>query len=262
MVGQAKARLVQHAGRAGAQVNPNGRIEGGKPNDFDQFRRDGFQIIPSLVSDNECERLSAELTPLYEQHSQTTKARIGGVRNLLSTNQVVSELARKREILSFLQQATGAPLFPVRCIFFDKNPVANWNVPWHQDLAIAVVKRIETPGFSGWSLKDGVQHVHPPADILAGMITMRLHLDDCDATNGALKVIVGSHSAGKISVTEMGRWTARGHVVCVVKKGDALLMRPLLLHASSPSDQPRHRRVLHIEYATQKLPDGLEWRFN
>jgi hypothetical protein len=42
-------------------------------------------------------------------------------------------------------------------------------------------------------------------------------------------------------------------------RGGVLLMRPLLLHASSASQVPRHRRVLHIEWAAQELPGGLQW---
>ncbi len=36
-------------------------------------------------------------------------------------------------------------------------------------------------------------------------------------------------------------------------------MRPLLLHASSEVSVPTHRRVIHLEYATCPLADGLEW---
>jgi ectoine hydroxylase-related dioxygenase (phytanoyl-CoA dioxygenase family) len=127
-------------------------------------------------------------------------------------------------------------------------------------LAIAVTAQIETPGFTGWSMKDGALHVHPPEEILASMITLRLHLDDCDASNGALKVIPGSHRFGKIPTGEITRLAAANEqFICEGPKGGALLLRPLLLHASSPAESPRHRRVLHIEYATQKLPNGLEW---
>lgn len=231
---------------------------------FSQFERDGFQIIPSLVSISECDRLSTELTSLFQQQLHAGKGRIGGVRNPLCASLLVSKFARTPALLSLLQQAAGSAVFPVRSLFFDKNPDANWLVPWHQDLAIAVARQIETTGFNGWSLKAGTVHVHPPAEILAGMITLRLHLDDCDGNNGALKVIAGSHCSGKIPADEMAQWTtaAGKQIVCEVKKGDALLMRPLLLHASSPADNPRHRRVLHIEYATHKLPNGLQWLDN
>jgi ectoine hydroxylase-related dioxygenase (phytanoyl-CoA dioxygenase family) len=162
-----------------------------------------------------------------------------------------------------LKQTNKQNFFLVRAIFFDKNPEANWSVPWHQDLAIAVEKQIETPGFTGWSVKDGTLHVHPPEEVLANMITMRLHLDDCDAGNGALKVIASSHLAGKIPSNEISRWAGeKEQTVCEVSKGGVLLMRPLLLHSSSPAESPRHRRVLHIEYATQELPNGLKWLDN
>ena len=36
-------------------------------------------------------------------------------------------------------------------------------------------------------------------------------------------------------------------------------MRPLLLHASASGTAPGHRRVVHLEYAAEPLPGGLEW---
>jgi ectoine hydroxylase-related dioxygenase (phytanoyl-CoA dioxygenase family) len=241
-------------------MNSEFRIQNSEEIGFSRFEQDGFQIINSLVSENECHRLAVELTPLFEQQIKSSKNRIGGIRNLLRTNSFVSNFSKSPAVLGLLGQATGKRVFPVRAIFFDKNPDANWLVPWHQDLAIAVKKQIETNGFTGWSVKNGTLHVHPPEEILAGMIALRLHLDDCAADNGALKVITGSHLAGKISSSEIPRWAdKRDQIICEVRRGGALLMRPLLLHASSPAETPKHRRVLHIEYASQKLPNGLEW---
>ncbi len=241
-------------------MNSEVRIQNSESNGFSRFAQDGFQIIHSLVTDDECTRLAAELTPLFERQIKSAKNRIGGVRNLLRTNPLVSTFAKSPAITGLLNQVAGSAVFPVRAIFFDKNPDANWLVPWHQDLAIAVAKHIETPGFTGWSIKHGTIHVHPPVEILAAMLTLRIHLDDCDASNGALKVIASSHRSGKIRTGEISRQTtAREPFICEVPKGGALLMRPLLLHASSPAESPHHRRVLHLEYAAQKLPNGLEW---
>jgi ectoine hydroxylase-related dioxygenase (phytanoyl-CoA dioxygenase family) len=240
-------------------MNPDLRVTN-LENGFSRFEHDGFQIINSLVSESECDLLAAELTPLFEQQITSSKSRIGGVRNLLRTNSLVTNFAKSPAIVDLLEKAVGQGAFPVRAIFFDKNPKANWLVPWHQDLAIAVKNQIETAGFTGWSTKDGTFHVHPPEQILVGMITLRLHLDDCDADNGALNVIAGSHLAGKISSKEISLLAEKKEsCVCAVGKGGALLMRPLLLHSSAPAKSPRHRRVLHIEYASQKLPNGLEW---
>ena len=48
-------------------------------------------------------------------------------------------------------------------------------------------------------------------------------------------------------------------VVCTVPRGGALLMRPLLIHASSACMAPKPRRVIHLEFAGESLPGGLEW---
>ena len=42
--------------------------------------------------------------------------------------------------------------------------------------------------------------------------------------------------------------------------GGVLAMRPLVLHASTSSEVPEHRRVIHIEYANADLPGELEWQ--
>jgi hypothetical protein len=241
-------------------MNPETGIQKPEANGVSQFERDGFRIIKSLMEQGECDLLASELTSLFEQQQKSAKNKIGGLRNLLQTNLQVLWFSKSGKLLSILEHFSGAPVFPVRAIFFDKNPEANWVVPWHQDLAIAVRERIETLGFTGWSIKDETPHVHPPREILENMVTVRLHLDDCDASNGALKVLPGTHRRGKLGATEISKWTNHHKpVVCELSKGDALLMRPLLLHASSPAENPNHRRVLHIEYATRELPNGLKW---
>lgn len=118
----------------------------------------------------------------------------------------------------------------------------------------------EVPGFGPWSLKDGIPHVQPPSSLLERMITLRIHLDDCDASNGALKVLPGSHREGKLAPVQIKSWRCRAEpVTCEFRKGGVLLMRPLLLHASSPAINPIHRRVVHLEFAAEALPSELRW---
>ena len=183
-----------------------------------------------------------------------------GHRNLMQRVPAIAGLATSPKIAALLKARLGSVPFIVRSIFFDKTPEANWLVPWHQDLSIAVKKRGDFPGYGPWSLKDGVPHVQPPVEILETMITLRLHLDDCDETNGALRVIPGSHCLGRLSSGEIGSIRSKQReILCSMRAGDALLMRPLLLHASSEATNPAHRRVIHLEYATRPLADGLEW---
>ena len=143
---------------------------------------------------------------------------------------------------------------------FDKTEGANWKVPWHQDVTIAVCNKIEADGFGPWSTKAGVLHVQPPAEILERMISVRLHLDDCPAENGALRVLAGSHLDGKVSERMIQQVAERPDAVtCTMKRGGALIMRPLLIHASSASTIPGHRRVIHFDYAAAELPVGMGW---
>jgi hypothetical protein len=53
--------------------------------------------------------------------------------------------------------------------------------------------------------------------------------------------------------------TQREAVTCEVLRGGALLMRPLLIHASSAAESPNHRRVMHFDYANVELDGGLRW---
>jgi ectoine hydroxylase-related dioxygenase (phytanoyl-CoA dioxygenase family) len=154
----------------------------------------------------------------------------------------------------------GPGCFAVRVLWFDKTPDANWKVPWHQDLAIAVQARAEVDGFGGWSEKAGVTHVQPPTWLLERMVTVRLHLDDCGPNRGPLRVLPGSHHEGRLQPAQIQQWQQEQRATeCVVNAGDAILMRPLLLHASSEATTPGHRRVLHIEFANTDLPGGLQW---
>ena len=102
--------------------------------------------------------------------------------------------------------------------------------------------------------------MQPPISVLERMVAVRVHLDDCGADNGPVRVLPGSHRAGRLRAAEIAGWRQRiAEVSCIVPRGGLLVMRPLLLHASSPARRPGHRRVIHIEYAATNLHSGLEW---
>jgi len=145
-------------------------------------------------------------------------------------------------------------------ILFDKTENANWKVPSHQDLTIAVERRIDTAGYGPWTIKESVLHVQPPVEVLENTLAVRIRLDDCDETSGPLRVIPGSHSIGRLSAEQIHavQQTASS-VTCCVNTGGVILMRSLLLHASSAAQSPSHRRVIHLDFATCDLPGGLRW---
>ena len=163
--------------------------------------------------------------------------------------------------MSLVRPVLGENAFAVRGILFDKKDGANWKVPWHQDVTIAVRDRIDVDGYGPWSIKQDVLHVQPPASALEKMLSVRLHLDDCPRTNGALRVIPRSHQNGKLSQGQIETESTESEaVMCEVLRGGALLMRPLLIHASSAAESPDHRRVIHFDYANNALDGGLRWR--
>ncbi|MQP67167.1 phytanoyl-CoA dioxygenase [Niveispirillum sp. SYP-B3756] len=150
---------------------------------------------------------------------------------------------------------------PVRALLFDKTAQTNWQVAWHQDRTIAVNARHDVPGFGPWSVKTGIPHVAPPVEILAGMVTIRLHLDDVGPDNAPLLIASGSHRLGMVAEADIASVVAAtGHHACLAQAGDAWAYATLILHASEVARQPTRRRVLHVDYAATALPPPLEWQ--
>jgi ectoine hydroxylase-related dioxygenase (phytanoyl-CoA dioxygenase family) len=225
-----------------------------------EINKFGFAIVPQLISDKQIEKLIEHLSELGKISSLKKNGTAYGIRNLLNLSSEVQALAKSRKIKSLVGKILGKNAKPVRAIFFDKTPEANWKVPWHQDLTIAVKEKRETIGFTAWTRKAKIQHVQPPVSILEKMLAVRLHLDDTDETNGALKVIPNSHQSGRLSAMDIQIMRRTNQIkICNAKRGEAFLMRPLVVHSSSAGTSPKHRRVIHIEFSAEILPNNLEW---
>ncbi len=209
----------------------------------------GFSIFPSVISTSEQQVLISILGPVSG----------AGRRGLLGIP-VIAALARSERLLNLVRPHLLMEPIPVRTIYFDKSAETNWGVAWHQDLTLALRSQIEVSGFGPWSMKEGIPHVQPPMELLQQMLTLRIHLDDANESNGALQVLPDSHRQGRLSSEQIQELrTKHSEFLCTVSAGDVLLMRPLLLHASGRSTSNQHRRILHIEYAGFPLPPGLQW---
>jgi hypothetical protein len=232
-----------------------------EPTSQNTLENEGFAVVAAVLSDTGIAHLH---TIMEADHRPITRARrtgrTYGARNLLAIP-AIAEQARAPAIRRLIEPIVGSNAIAVRALFFDKTPGANWPVLWHQDLTIAVAERHDLPGWGPWSVKAGVVHVEPPCALLARMLTIRLHLDDCDANNGPLRVIPGSHRLGRLTRDAIKAVRASAtEQTLIADSGSAILMRPLLLHASSPATNPGHRRVIHIEYACgNALPPPLTW---
>lgn len=200
-----------------------------------RFVRDGFLVIDELASSEEISELIACIAG---------EDRVGS-RNLLELGPVqVAALNIRR--CSRLEALLGHYV-TVQCTSFIKSQSKNWAVRLHRD------RVIPAQGGEGWKssgTKDGMQFVRPPQQILQQLVAVRLSLDH--AAEGDLQVIPGSHT----TETESDRSAA---VVVPVRKGGALVMQPLLEHASTKLKNSRARRVLHFLFGPPQLPRGYRW---
>jgi ectoine hydroxylase-related dioxygenase (phytanoyl-CoA dioxygenase family) len=109
-------------------------------------------------------------------------------------------------------------------------------------------------------VKDGVNYAHAPASALEKVLALRVHLDDSTIENGPLRVLPGTHTRGVLTDEEIHELSGQiAAVNCLVPRGGVLVMRPLIVHASSKSQSEAPRRILHIEYtASPVFDDNLE----
>lgn len=224
----------------------------------ERLENDGFAVLHGVLNSAE---VAGTVAAIEARCAVNAAERRGGKRDILRVLPDLQGIAQHPRVCEIVSAVLGDTAFLVRATLFDKTPAANWRVPWHQDLTIAVDQRMDIQGFGPWSVKNGVVHVQPPSEILERMITVRVHLDACPAANGALRVMPGTHRLGRVDQNSVSqRIDEQRASVCEAGRGDALVMRPLLLHASSSSNQPTHRRVLHFDYANEPLGHGLNWR--
>ncbi|KQW79674.1 phytanoyl-CoA dioxygenase family protein [Brevundimonas sp. Root1279] len=216
------------------------------------FEREGAQHFPGSLTADEVEDLRA----VADAHlGARPGARLTGSDTL---SRVLSSDGPVGAVATVL---TSPAARPVRAVLFDKSPAANWVVAWHQDRTIPVRARTDAEGFGPWSSKDGILHVAPPFEVLARMITLRVHLDPVDADNAPLRFAVGTHRIGRVAAEDAVAVAARAEQrVCLAETGDIWAYRTPILHASDRAAGQRRRRVLQVDYADFDLPAGLEWR--
>jgi hypothetical protein len=201
---------------------------------------------------------------------ETALATIEGALAALPTDRAGQRLASLPALADMLHPSGAIGRHPaahlgkaakaVRAIFFDKSEATNWSLGWHQDRTIAVQQRIDTPGFGPWTLKSGIQHVAPPQSLLDRMLTLRIHLDPVDADNAPLLIAPGSHRHGRVPETDVAALVATcGTHACLARRGDIWLYATPILHASDAATNPRHRRILQLDYSADPLPAALEW---
>ncbi|NVM62834.1 ectoine hydroxylase-related dioxygenase (phytanoyl-CoA dioxygenase family) [Mucilaginibacter sp. SG538B] len=224
-----------------------------------EIARQGFSVVEHIYTEAEVKVIVAAIenadksSPLFRQTDD-----LFAIRQFLKAVPEIRPLIFTGRLKTCLQQLFGDGYFAVKSIYFDKPETSNWFVVWHQDLTISVDKKIEITGYGPWTVKHNQFAVQPPLHILQDNFTIRIHLDDTDEGNGALKVLPGSHLK-EIYRPENIDWQQETEVSCNVQAGGIMIMRPLLMHASNRTTNNKKRRVAHIEFSRATLADGIDW---
>ncbi|MBC7861860.1 MAG: phytanoyl-CoA dioxygenase family protein [Bacteroidia bacterium] len=224
-----------------------------------QLTESGFTMFEDVFSSMEIEKILSAINK-----ADTSKQTFRKTTDLFAIRQFLKEIPEPKEIIfnanlkSLIKNLFGEKYFVVKSIYFDKPENSNWFVAYHQDLTISVDKKIELENFGPWTIKQEQFAVQPPLEILQNIFTIRIHLDDTDENNGALKVIAGSHLKN-IYRPETIDWEKETETICKVPTGGIMIMKPLLLHCSGRTTNNEKRRVIHIEFSDSELPEGLKW---
>jgi ectoine hydroxylase-related dioxygenase (phytanoyl-CoA dioxygenase family) len=223
---------------------------------WQQIEDAGFAIINDIYSEAEIETI-VTVIEIADQSKVTFRKTddLFAIRRFLCEIPGVKNLIFNEKLKSLIRNLFGNEYFIVKSIYFDKPERSNWFVAWHQDLTIAVDKKSDLAGYAPWTVKLDNFAVQPPVAILQENFTIRIHLDDTDENNGALKVITGSH----YDVLRAENINPSDQEFCPVKAGGVMIMRPLLMHASERSTNNQRRRVIHIEFGKAELPEPINW---
>jgi len=228
-------------------------------NHKNSITENGYTIINRIFSDEEIEQISKVI-----QNADTSNETFRKSENLFAIRQFLKEIPEavnlifNENIKTVIKEIFGDRYFVVKSIYFDKPEKSNWYVAYHQDLTVSVDQKVELPDFGPWTTKQNQFAVQPPLHILENIFTIRIHLDDTDEHNGALKVVPKSHAKG-IYRPETIDWNTEKEEICTVEKGGIMIMKPLLLHGSNRTTNGKKRRVIHIEFSDMELPEALNW---
>ena len=219
----------------------------------------GFAVVDNIYSDEEIGQMIHQI-----ERADASNATFRKTTDLFAIRQFLKEIPQSattifnKKLTMLITELFGNNFFVVKAIYFDKPATSNWFVSYHQDLTISVDKKIALEGFGPWTVKQNQFAVQPPLEILQDNFTIRIHLDNTNEENGAIKVIPQSHTKG-IYRPETIDWTKEDESVCCVKKGGVMFMKPLLLHSSGRTTNNNKRRVIHIEFSRALLSGGLQW---
>ena len=247
-----KERLAHSIDLYHTELNEN-RIK-----NFDKrLKSKGYVIANHVYSKKEIAKIGS-LMHKYKSELPDAADSIYTIRDLLGVLPDLKTFVLNNNLRTILSYV-DPNLFLTKALFFDKPPISDRHINWHQDVTINVKNKIQSTSYTSWTKKEGYYNVNPGTKILHSSLTVRIHLDDYRDDNDSLRVLGGSHR--KLLTDEEINLITENSIPtqCDIGSGGIHIMKPLLLHCSPKSKNKRNNRVIHLEFNSEDLPNGLKW---
>ena len=228
-------------------------------NTISELNKYGFLIINTIYNISEVKKIINYIENLDSNNPIFRKTDdIFAIRQFIKEFPQIKEIIFNENLKKIINNIGGENCFVIKSIYFDKPEKSNWFVSYHQDLTISVDKKEMIDGYNFWTNKHNQFAVQPTLDILENIFTIRIHLDDTNEENGALKIIEKSHLKSIRRIENMDL-NMEKETFCNVNSGGIMIMKPLLFHSSMRTTNNKKRRVLHIEFSNKELPNKINW---
>jgi predicted DNA-binding transcriptional regulator YafY len=209
-----------------------------------KLKHKGLTVLNHLYSRREIKLLG---NTLHKKIGDSFKDQDGVVRQLLVGQPDLVRVLLNRN-LTRLVQYIDPNAFLVKAVFFNNAPTEAHYQSWHQTEGLAVVSK-----------EPNVNTEVLPDEIVSRVFCIRIHLDDTEEGNGQQLVLPGSHNK-RFTTEEINLLSNNSHSYAPdLYSGSALVMNALLLTSFSIPPNYRRRRMVHLEFTSSPLPDGLEW---
>ena len=177
---------------------------------------------------------------IHRRRLERAEARAGSMHYLTKVHTLLTsplELASDPRVLDVVEQILGPDILVYNVTYIIKEARSPSHVTWHQDLTY-------------WGLDSDAQ------------VSMWLALSDASEASGCMRVIPGSHIAGRleheVNETDHDNVLYRGQsvrgvdesaaVVCDLRPGQASFHHGWLLHQSGPNQSGDRRIGLNVQY--------------
>lgn len=228
---------------------------------LDDYRRDGYVMLPDALPSGLVERIHDEVQRLYAcdvpgRMLEKDGTTVRGIHGCHRVSDLLSRLVRLPALLEPAEQVLAGKVYVHQSKVNAKRGVYGDAWPWHQD-------------FIFWQREDGIAEPR--------LTNVALFLDDATASNGPLLLLAGSHRSGTLPAArrtaagwqsnlsadldyaldaEQLRAMARRYPVHAATgtAGSLMLFDPRLVHGSAPNISPYDRQLLLVTYNSVDNP--------